>query len=115
MSNTHFFNKEDAERHAKNYGGKVMDNTHNNNEWVGNNYTVAGDRLSDLPTSCASGLDVEYFRNKSLFGFVKMTREEHEAWMQSKSWSEEVKANHRREFTGAMDFDDEGSFEYVNP
>lgn len=113
MSNTPFTHREDAERHSENYGGVVMDNRHSAKEWNNNNFTVAGDRLSDIPNTCAG--DVEYFRSKSLYGYVRMTREEHEAWMLSKGWSESIKGNHRKEFTGAMDFDDDGRFEYVNP
>lgn len=106
MSNTHFTHREDAERHARNYGGKVMDNRHSANEWNNNNFTVAGDRLSDIPK--ASHIEFEY-------GYIEMTREEHEAWMLNKGWSESIKEMHRKDFTGALDFDGEGGFDYVNP
>lgn len=111
MSNTHFKNREDAERHAKNYGGKVMDNRNSCHEWKNNDFTVAGDRLSDVSKESK----IEDFENQNLYGYVKMSRDQHERWMNSKGWSDSIKNHHRKEFTGAMEFDGEGSFEYVNP
>ncbi|WP_293925417.1 hypothetical protein [Sphingobacterium sp. UBA6320] len=105
MGNSHFFNKEDAQRHASNFGGKVIDNTHNNNPWVGNNYTVAGDSLSNVPNFIGDELE--------FFGYVEMTKEQHEAWMLKKGWSQEIRERHAKEFRGSMEFDDNGSFEYL--
>lgn len=114
MNNAHFFNKEDAERHSKRYGGIVHDNTHNNNAWVGNNYTVSNNNYLKKNTS----YDVEEYRYND---HVTISRDKHEDWMSRKGWSESVKEMHRNEFERCdrnkfgeinMWFNENGSFTY---
>lgn len=106
MSKAHFFNKEDADRHSKKYGGKVHDNTHNNKPWNGNNYTVSDDNSSNEIDSNVL-YDIE---EPEFTGHVTMSKEDHENWMKRKGWSEQLKERHRDEFERC----DKNSFGEIN-
>lgn len=100
MSNYHFTHREDAVRHQKSVGGIIHDNRHTAHEWNDNQFTVHTE-----PKARKKGV---YYGE-----IVTFTKDQFEDWMEAKGWNERVRDIHRREFTGTIEFDDEGSFEHV--
>lgn len=98
-TNYHFTHKEDAEHFQRNEGGRLHDNRHSAHEWKDNQFTV-----SIQPKKVLQACD----------GTVYFTKEEFEEWMEEKGWSEEIKQYHREEFTGEIEFTNNGnSFEHI--